>query len=196
MPRKGLNKETVIDAAIELIRDKGNQAFSINELARWLEIKPASLYNHIQSIDELINEVGSRIAAMLRSAESDAIEEKNRDEALLALCNAYRAFAMKNAELYQINMGRQFVGHDFEKAKKGEIVDPIMKILSEYDLDDSQKMHWHRILRAMLHGYALQEFAGRFHGFPVESDQTFQKAIHTVILGIAADEKRKDNEQI
>lgn len=194
MPRKGLNKETVIDAAIELIGDKGNQAFSINELARRLDIKPASLYNHIQNINELTDDVGSRIAGMLRSVESDAIEGKSKDEALLALCSAYRNFALKNAELYKINMGRQLVGHDFEKAKKGEIVDPMMKTLSEYALDEHQKMHWHRILRATLHGYVSQEFAGRFHGFPVKSDNTFQKAVHMVILGITADEKRIDNE--
>lgn len=194
MPRRGLNKETVVDAAIGLIRDKGNQAFSMNALARRLEIKPASLYNHIQSIDELTDAVGERIAAMLRSTESEAIEGKNRDEALLALCNAYRLFALKNADLYKINMGRQLVGHDFEKAEKGEIVDPMMKTLSEYDLDANQKMHWHRILRAMLHGYVSQEFAGRFHGFPIENEQTFQKSVHTIILGITADEKRIENE--
>lgn len=190
MPRKGLNKEAVIDEAIELIRDKGNQAFSINELARRLEIKPASLYNHIQNIDDLTDEIGSRIAGMLRHVEADAIDGKKRDEALLALCNAYHSFALENAELYKVNMGRQLVGRDFEKAKNGEIVDPMMKTLSEYNLDNDQKMHWHRILRAMLHGYVSQEFGGKFQ----RNEQTFQKAIHTVILGITNDEKRMNNE--
>lgn len=190
MPRKGLNKEAVIDEAIELIRDKGNQAFSINELARRLDIKPASLYNHIQNIDDLTDEIGSRIAGMLREVEADAIYGKKRDEALLALCNAYHSFALKNAELYTVNMGRQLVGRDFEKAKNGEIVDPMMKTLSEYNLDGDQKMHWHRILRAMLHGYVSQEFGGKFQ----KNEQTFQKAIHTIILGITNDEKRIDNE--
>ena len=180
MPRKGLNKKAVIDEAIELIRDKGNQAFSINELARRLDIKPASLYNHIQNIDDLTDEIGSRIAAMLRNVEAEAINGKKREEALIALCNAYHSFALENAELYKVNMGRQLVGHDFEKAKKGEIVDPMMKILSEYDLDDDHKMHWHRILRAMLHGYVSQEFGGKFQ----RNEQTFQKAIHAIFWGL------------
>lgn len=193
MPRKGLTRESVVDAAIALIEEKGNHAFSMNELARRLDIKPASLYNHTQSIDELTDEIGSRIAGMLRTEELEAIEGKSRDEALCSLCTAYRTFALDNAELYRVNMGRQLVGNDFEKAEKGEIVDPMMKILSEYALDDSQKMHWHRILRAVLHGYVSQEFAGRFHGFPVEGDLTFRKAIQTIILGIHSDEKREDN---
>lgn len=194
MPRNGLTKEIVVNAAIELIKEKGSQAFTMNELARRLDIKPASLYNHIQSIDELTDEAGSRIAAMLRSAELNAIEGKNRDEALRALCSAYRLFAINNSELYKVNIGRQLVGRDFEKAEKGEIVDPMMKLLSEYDLDDNQKMHWHRILRALLHGFVSQEFAGRFHGFSVACDRTFQKAVDMVILGIHFNEKRSDNE--
>ena len=53
MPRKGLTKEAVIDASIQLIQQQGNGAFSLNELARVLDIRPASLYNHIESMQEL-----------------------------------------------------------------------------------------------------------------------------------------------
>lgn len=192
MPRKGLTKELVIDAAVEFIEEKGNSAFSLNELARRLGIKPASLYNHIQSMEELTDEVGSRIAGMLREAEYDAIAGKNGDEALYALCNAYRSFANQHIELYKVNIGRQLVGKDFEKAAKGEIFDPIFKVLSDYKLEKSEKMHWHRILRAMMHGYITQEFAGRFRGFPVDHDKTYQMAVGTIILGIHAAEKEQE----
>ncbi len=36
MPRQGLNRENVIDAAIKLIEEKGYSNFSINELAKTL----------------------------------------------------------------------------------------------------------------------------------------------------------------
>ena len=42
MPRQGLNRENVIDAAIKLIEEKGYSNFSINELAKSLNVKPAS----------------------------------------------------------------------------------------------------------------------------------------------------------
>lgn len=184
MPRKGLTKELVVDAAIQLIEEQGNRAFSLNELARQLEIKPSSLYNHIQNMDELTDEVGSRIAGMLRQAELTAIEGKSGDAAMYALCNAYRDFATTHVELYKVNIGRQLVGKDFEKAAKGEIIDPIFKVLSDFALNEDIKMHWHRILRATMHGFVTQEFASRFKGFPIDQDQTYRLAIETIILGI------------
>lgn len=58
MPRQGLNKEVVTAAAIRLIEERGFSYFSLNELAKSLDIKPASLYSHIESIDALFTDIG------------------------------------------------------------------------------------------------------------------------------------------
>lgn len=194
MPRKGLTKELIVDAAVRLIEERGNQAFSLNELARHLEIKPASLYNHIQNIAELNDEIESRIARMLRRAELAAIQDKSGDSAIYALCNAYRTFANEHMELYKVNIGRQVVKNDFEKVEKGEIIDPIFKVLADFQLTEDVQMHWHRILRATLHGFITQEFASRFRGFPVDHDKTYQMAVETIILGIHNTERNIENE--
>ena len=39
MPRMGLNRQSVVNAAITLIEEKGNQNFSMRELADRLQIK-------------------------------------------------------------------------------------------------------------------------------------------------------------
>ena len=184
MPRKGLTKELVIDAAFLLIEEKGPHSFSINELARRLDIKPASIYNHVKNMEELLNEVGERIAAMLREAEHEAIAGKSRDEAFYALSAAYRSFASEHTHLYKMNVGRQLIGTDFEKAKKGEIVDPILKVLSDYDIEERERMDWHRIWRAMMHGYITQEYVARANNIPVDFDRVYKKALETIVLGI------------
>lgn len=58
MPRQGLNKEVVINTAIQLIEEKGISHFLLNALAKSLNIKPASLYTHIQNIDALFTDIG------------------------------------------------------------------------------------------------------------------------------------------
>lgn len=85
MPRRGLNREIVVDTAVELIERAGYENFSMRELAGELRVKPASLYNHIESMKKLRLEVGRRVVAALVQAEEAAVQGKDRDEALLAL---------------------------------------------------------------------------------------------------------------
>ena len=194
MPRKGLTKDTIVDTAIELIETEGYRAFSLNELARRLDIKPASLYNHFRNIEELTDAAGSRIAAMLRQKEHEAIARKSGDEAVIALCNAYRSFAKEHFELYQVNTGRQIVGNDFEKMAKGEIIDPIRKVLADFRIKEENVMDWHRILRAIMHGCVTQEYSARIRNLSINHDKTYRMSVETVLLGIHTAEKEGEYE--
>ncbi len=189
MSRKGLTKELLVDAAVELIEEQGNHAFSLNELARKLGVKTASLYNHIDNMEDLIGAVGVSVAKMIKQSELDAIKGKSRDEALFALCNAYRMFALKHVDLYKVIMGMQKDKNAFTEASCGEMIEPIMLVLSDYNITESDKMHWQRILRAIMHGFITHEYAGGFRHFPVEYSKTYQLAIETVILGLSRAEK-------
>ena len=108
MPRQGLNRENVIDAAIKLIEEKGYSNFSINELAKSLNVKPASLYNHIVNIDEIFSETAARANSMMIEAEEKASKGKIRDEALYAIADAYRDFARSHYELYKVVFKERF----------------------------------------------------------------------------------------
>ena len=53
MPRKGISRTDIMNMALELVIEKGYENFSVRELAAKLDIKPASLYNHIDGIEEI-----------------------------------------------------------------------------------------------------------------------------------------------
>ena len=84
MARKGLDKSVVMKAAAELIEEQGLSRFSMGELARRLHVKTASLYNHVDSLDRLLDEVGLEAAARLTAEENAAISGKTGDEALFS----------------------------------------------------------------------------------------------------------------
>ena len=44
MPRQGLGKESILQAAIALIEEKGIAQFSMGELAKRLNVKPARMF--------------------------------------------------------------------------------------------------------------------------------------------------------
>ena len=52
-PGKSLNRQDVIASAIGLIQKEGTQALCIKELAKDLNIRPPSLYNHVRSNEDL-----------------------------------------------------------------------------------------------------------------------------------------------
>ena len=71
MAGKGLNTDRIVEAAAELIAEKGFDRFSLRELADRLGVKTASLYNHISSLSELTSNIGQlafeRMAGQLYS---------------------------------------------------------------------------------------------------------------------------------
>lgn len=189
MPRKGLTKEAVIDASIQLIQQQGNGAFSLNELARVLDIRPASLYNHIESVQELTAALGCRIADMIKQAELEAIAGKKGQDALFALCDAYRSFARRHIGLYKVLMGMQKDKSACTPEAFREMTMPIMQVLSDYEITPHDRMHWQRILRAMMHGFITHEFAGGFLSFSVDSDETYRMAVRAMETGLRAAEE-------
>lgn len=185
MPRQGLNRENVIDAAIKLIEEKGYSNFSINELAKSLNVRPASLYNHIVNIDEIFSETAARANSMMIEAEEKASKGKIRDEALLAIADAYRDFARSHYELYKVVFNLQNSRSDFmRKEEVGRTIAPIMEALSAYRLNETQKRHWQRTLRSVMHGFVAHEEAGGFAYIGTPRDESYRVAIRCVIDGI------------
>jgi len=60
--KKASKKELIIERASAMFREKGFPATSMRDLAEAVGIEAASLYNHIQSKSEILQEIISRIA--------------------------------------------------------------------------------------------------------------------------------------
>ena len=66
-------KEQILDAALTLFAERGFHGASIPELAATAGIAPASLYRHVESKEQLVNEVYRRAKALLASALFSAV---------------------------------------------------------------------------------------------------------------------------
>ncbi len=186
MPRQGLSRESVVKAAVELIEKKGYSAFSMAELAKSLNIKTASLYNHIESLDVIYAEVGLSAVSQMVDMEMRAIEGKERDSALFSLANAYRTFAKEHNELYRVIMSLQKTKNEVLERAAGQIAEPILQVLSGYGLDTLQQMHWQRVLRSTMHGFTAHEEAGGFSHFPADKNESYRIAIQCIADGLNA----------
>lgn len=194
MPRTGLTKQAIVDAAIQLIEEDGYSAFSMRELAKRLDVKAASLYNHVGSMDEVLAEVGAYAIGALNQMQFSAIEGVQKDAAIIALAMAYRKFAKERPALYEVIMRLHKTGKEVIEKTAHPITAPFMQVLSDYPLDSEQIMHWQRVLRSIIHGFLSQEEAGYFCHFPIDSNRSYALAIQCYVDGLNA-AVRKEGEQ-
>ncbi len=186
MPKKGLTRDIIINAAQAHIERGGLAAFSLRSLASHLGVRVSSLYNHVGGQNELLAMVGLRAVAMLEAAECAAIEGKAREEALFALADAYRGFAREHTELYRIIMGVHTISEPALVTEAERVVRPIMRVMGDYGLTGEAAIHGQRLLRSAMHGFFAHEHAGGFSLMPADKEESYRMLIGAISDWLAA----------
>ena len=85
--KNGTKKETIIEVAAKLFHKKGFSASSMRDLAEHVGVEAASLYNHIQSKSEILQEICFNVAnvftANIEEVDSSGNKAIEKVEALL-----------------------------------------------------------------------------------------------------------------
>lgn len=190
MPRNGLTKEKLVEAAARLIERCGAADFSMRALAESLDVKTASLYNHVESMDALMTAVCAYALRLQCAEELAAIEGRSGTDAIAALAEAYRRFAVEHRELYRLILSTAAsCGERLGEASEC-IAGPFLRVLEHTSLTQTECYHWQRVLRAIVHGFVSQEDAGFFSHLPAQTEESFQTAIRCYIDGLARAEER------
>lgn len=163
MGARGLTKEIIIAEAVAFIDETGQPEVSLHELARRLEIKTPSLYNHIKNTKELKYEIFQYAIDKFVSNQLSATKDKQKDDAIKAFAEAYHFFATKNKGLYRLIMSMPSENDDRGKEMAVPLLNTVVSILSDYDMGKEAIAHWQRVFRAILHGFISQEYLGYFY---------------------------------
>ena len=184
--KNGTKRESIIEAAAEIADEKGFANLTLKELAENLGVKPPSLYKHFGGgLDELNKELMLYGWRLLDKEITNSVIGKAKDDAIIALCCAYRKFVSEHKGLYEaMQWYNMYLSDKHLQASEG-IVDIMFRILSFYGLTEEQKVHTVRMLRAFLQGFCTIECHGGY-GNPVSLNDTFDYSLHTILTGIAA----------
>lgn len=188
MRSKGLTKEIIIAEAVMYIEESGQSTISLHELARRLEVKTPSLYNHIKNTKDLQHEVFRYAIDKFVANQNAAIAGRKKDDAIRAFSEAYYNFAMENKGLYRLIMSMPLDNDDTEKEMAVLLLETVINLLSDYGLHDEALAHWQRVLRAILHGFISQEDLGYFYYYKdVDSKKSREIAIQCFLNGLHAE---------
>lgn len=199
MRGKGLTAEAITDAAFELLVEKGYGNYTVRDIAVRLGVRAASLYNHIDGVESIDQEVGKRAAKMLSKTLTEAIDGKEKEEALEAIAYAYRSFAEENPQLYQAILGLPGLGESDELRKVGrESFHAFRQITNRYQISRETGVHFSRCYRSALHGFVSLMQSGYYANKSVDSEKSFRFLIRGYAQWLASLEeesiRRRENE--
>lgn len=182
--RKGsaLTKTDVVQAALYCLEQEGENSLGINRVARELNIKPPSIYNHISSNEEL------RIAVAIEgwkklyaTLNSENLPKMEKEESIKVLLHTLRRFAHENKNLYLVISSTTIeqTRPDFLEIST-QFFELFNDILSKFEISQELQIHVIRWLRSMAHGFILLELKKQFE-LPTNIEESYEFIITTAI---------------
>jgi AcrR family transcriptional regulator len=187
MGRKlGLTLEQVVAAAAEIADRDGLGALSLATLASRLGVRSPSLYNHVDGLAGLRRQLTLHASGLLAAELADRVEGLEGTEALRAIAEQLRSFALRHPGLYDSFLPAPTPEEDPEVAAALRApVTVVASVLDGIDVDTMTVIPLIRALRASVHGFVDLELRGGF-GLPDDIDDSFTTTIDLVIEAIAA----------
>jgi AcrR family transcriptional regulator len=186
--RAGLDREQVLAAANELADAEGLDGLTLGRLAERLGVKTPSLYNHVGGLPDIQHELALRAKRALGAQLARAAVGKAQDDAVFALCDAFRAFIKKYPARYALTVWPSPAGGSQNpemQAADAEIVEVVLAVLASYGLAGDEAVHAIRSLRSVVHGFSSLELTGGF-GLPLDTDASFRIVCRMLVAGLRA----------
>ena len=185
-PRSNLTKQTVVQAAADLINAEGLEALSLGRLAKELGIRTPSLYNHVDGLPGLMRELSILNARNLADHISEAAIGQSGPEAIKAVMQVMRAYIKESPGLYLSTVrasGTQAEVDPELEQEEARSVKVGIALMSAFGLQGEEAIHAIRGLRSLVHGFATLEISGGF-GMPMDLDESFTRLVDLFIAGL------------
>lgn len=185
MVRAGLTTERVVRAGAEMADEIGFEQVTPTALAKRCGVKTASLYSHVRNAHELKTEIALLALTELADRAATAVAGLAGKDALLALANVHRDYALEHP-------GR-FTAARFRLAPEKAVTSAGVRhaelmraILRGYDLAEPQQTHAVRLLGGVFSGYVGLEAAGGFSHSTPGSQESWTEILDALDLLLRA----------
>lgn len=183
MPRMGLDLQTILQAAAEIADEQGIEAVTLATLAKKLNVRSPSLYNHIEGLTGLRKKLAIHGMELLYNKLAEAAIGRSQDDAIHCVADAYIAFARKHPGLYELTLSALDPDDQNIQLAGKRIVDLTVQVLNGYGLENDEVIHAVRGIRSILHGFSSLEQKGGF-GLPLDLDNSLHLLIDSFLAGI------------
>jgi AcrR family transcriptional regulator len=178
-----LSRESIVNAALTFLDREGWDALTINALATQLGTKGPSLYNHVNSLEDLRRTVRMRVVGDIIGMLNTVGEGRTRDDAVTAMASAYRSYAHHHPGRYSAFTRMPLGGDDpeFTEATRAAAA-PVISVLASYGLDGDAAFHAALEFWSAMHGFVLLEMTGAMNG--IDTDTVFTDMVMRLASGM------------
>src|SRR4029077_16331261 len=179
-----LSREIIVNAALTFLDREGWDALTINALATQLGTKGPSLYNHVDSLEDLRRTVRMRVIDDIITMLNRVAEGRARDDAVLVMAAAYRSYAHHHPGRYSAFTRMPLGGEDpeYAAATRGAAA-PVIAVLASYGLDGEEAFYAALEFWSAMHGFVLLEMTGVMDDI-VDTDTVFSDMVLRLAAGM------------
>jgi AcrR family transcriptional regulator len=178
-----LSRDSIVNAALTFLDREGWDALTINALANQLGTKGPSLYNHVNSLEDLRRTVRMRVVGDIIDMLNTVGQGRTRDDAVMAMAAAYRSYAHHHPGRYSAFTRMPLGGDDpeFTEATRAAAA-PVISVLASYGLDGDNAFYAALEFWSAMHGFVLLEMTGAMTG--IDTDVVFTDMVMRLASGM------------
>jgi AcrR family transcriptional regulator len=178
-----LSRDAIVNSALVFLDREGWDALTINALATQLGTKGPSLYNHVQSLDDLRRTVRMRVIDDIIGMLNTVGQGRTREDAVVTMASAYRSYAHHHPGRYSAFTRMPLGGDDPEyTAATRAAAGPVLDALASYGLDGENAFYAALEFWSALHGFVLLEMTGVMDD--VDTDAVFTDMVLRLAAGM------------
>lgn len=178
-----LSRDAIVSAALTFLDREGWDALTINALANQLGTKGPSLYNHVNSLDDLRRTVRMRVVGDISEMLNTVGQGRTPDDAVMVMASAYRSYAHHHPGRYSAFTRMPLGGDDPEFTQAThDAAAPVISVLASYGLDEEAGFHAALEFWSAMHGFVLLEMTGAMSG--IDTDAVFTDMVMRLATGM------------
>lgn len=190
MARAGLDLETVLQAATEIVDAEGLDCLTLAKLATMLGVKPPSLYNHVASLDGLKDALTHRGMLGLLDRSRDSLAGVAGKDALNGLGHSQRQFAKEHPGLWAATQ-LPLAGWSGATQKTADAyLKLVLAMMRGYGITGDTAVHAARVIRATLRGFIDLELGAGF-GLPQDVDVSFSMLLKMMDASLQSQDRKR-----
>jgi len=183
--RKGLDAERVVAEAVRIADADGLAAVTLARVAAALGVRTPSLYNHVGGHEALLRAVALQGLRELGDALRRAAVGRARGDALVAIADAYRAYAKVHPGRFAAAVAGRSIRDPALQDAGADVVAVLVAVVGGWGLADDDAIHAVRAIRSALHGFVEIEADGGFD-IELDLDVSFARLVQTLAAGLDA----------
>ena len=178
-----LSRDGIVNAALTFLDREGWDALTINALAIQLGTKGPSLYNHVDSLEDLRRTVRMRVVGDIIGMLNTVGDGRTRDDAVVSMASAYRSYAHHHPGRYSAFTRMPLGGDDPEYTEATRAAaEPVISVLASYGLDGENAFYAALEFWSAMHGFVLLEMTGVMDG--IDTDAVFTDMVVRLAAGM------------